>query len=85
MTRRPALELVALLFAVTVCVVLVVVTVGVTVAGVIPPNDPIAARYLDLVIAASATMLGALLGLLAGLARRPPAGISGQPEPPTRR
>ena len=64
--KRSTLELVALAFTATVCAVLLLVTVGITLAGAIPPNDALAGRYLDAVIAASATMLGALLGLLAG-------------------
>ena len=66
MTSRPTLDLVVLAMTATVCVVLLIVTVAITLAGAIPPNEPIAARYFDVLMTATATMLGALLGLLAG-------------------
>lgn len=60
------LELVVLAFTVTVCAVLILVAIAVTVAGVVPPNDPAADRYLIVLVSATSTLLGALLGLLAG-------------------
>lgn len=64
MSDRPASELVILAFTVTVCLVLLLLAVAVTVAGVVPPNDPLAARYVDVLMTGTATILGALLGLL---------------------
>jgi putative exporter of polyketide antibiotics len=66
MRGRPTVDLVVLALTVTVCTVLIMLTVAVTVAGIIPPNEPLPGRYLDVLVAASATMLGALLGLLGG-------------------
>jgi uncharacterized membrane protein len=71
-------DLVVLAFTVTVCGVLLLMTVAVTVAGIIPPNVPLASRYVDVLVAASATMLGALLGLLGGR-----KGLPTGPGPPS--
>lgn len=66
MTTRSTTDLVVLILTVTVCAVVVLVALAVTIAGVIPPNDPLAGRYLDLLLTACGVGLGALLGLLAG-------------------
>jgi putative exporter of polyketide antibiotics len=85
-SRRPILELVVLAFTVTVCGVMLLLAVSVTVAGIIPPNDPASDRYVLLLASGTATLLGALLGLVAGRrATGPPAGPAGQPQAPTRR
>lgn len=68
MANRPVLDWVILAFTLTVCAVLIILTVGLTIAGTIPPNDPMVTRYFDGVVAASATILGAVLGLVAGRA-----------------
>jgi hypothetical protein len=69
--RRTTTDLVVLAFTVTVCGVLLVVAVGMAVAGAIAPNTPLVGQYLNGLASATAVMLGALLGLLAG---RRPAG-----------
>jgi uncharacterized metal-binding protein len=66
MKERTTTDLVVLILTVTVCGVVVLVAVAVTVAGTIPPNDPLAGRYVDLLMTAAGVGLGALLGLLAG-------------------
>jgi hypothetical protein len=63
---RPVIDVVVLAFAATVCVVLILVAVAMTLAGSVPPNAPTAGRYVDLLMTATATLLGALLGILAG-------------------
>jgi hypothetical protein len=66
MRQRPTVELVILAFTATVCLVLILVAVAVTLAGAIPPNEPLATRYVDMLMGATAVVLGAVLGLLGG-------------------
>jgi cytochrome c biogenesis protein CcdA len=63
---RPAIEIVIIGFAATVCIVVFLLAVGVVLAGTLTPNNEESARYLQVLISIVATLLGALLGLLAG-------------------
>jgi hypothetical protein len=64
--QRPTVELVALLFTATVCVFLVITTAGVVVSLLLHPGDVAAAGTVDRLATVMATVVGALLGLLAG-------------------
>lgn len=70
MTKRSTVELVVLAFTATVCLVLLLMAVALAIAGTVPPNDPLGTRYLDVLMTGTATILGALLGLLGGRASR---------------
>lgn len=70
---RPAIELVILTFAVTVCIVIFMLALGIVLAGTLTPNSAESERYLQVLVSLVATLLGALLGLLAGRTSARPA------------
>jgi hypothetical protein len=78
MRGRPAIELVILAFAVTVCAVVLLLALGIVLAGTLTPNTAESERYLQVLISLVATLLGALLGLLAGRTSARPVA---SPEP----
>lgn len=72
MRGRPAGELIILGFAATVCAVLLVVAVGMAVAGAVQPNSALIGSYLSGLSSATAALLGIVLGYLAGRRSEPP-------------
>ena len=67
---RPTIELVILAFTATIAVVVFLLALGITFAGTLTPNDAQSERYLQILLSIVSTLLGALLGLLAGRTSR---------------
>lgn len=63
---RPPIEIVIIIFASTVCVVVFMLALAIVLAGTLTPNSEESTRYLQVLVSIVATLLGALLGLLAG-------------------
>jgi cytochrome c biogenesis protein CcdA len=70
---RPAIDLVILGFAATVCIVVFLLAIAIVIGGTVTPNNADSLRYLQVLISIVATLLGALLGLLAGRTATPNA------------
>jgi membrane protein DedA with SNARE-associated domain len=70
---RPPIEFVIIVFSSTVCVVVFMLALAIVLAGTLTPNTDESSRYLQVLISIVATLLGALLGLLAGTRIQPPA------------
>jgi cytochrome c biogenesis protein CcdA len=76
---RPTVDLVILGFTAAIVLVVLLLAVGITFAGTLTPNNAESERYLQILVSIVSTLLGALLGLLAGRTSRPDPPVAPEP------